>query len=85
MPRSALLVLFLLPAAAPAAEPVPELAALLRKAEPYRPTARDLVWRQIPWEIDPTPALKAAKDEDRPLFVWLAGGRKRDGSPLERC
>lgn len=79
------LALLTLAAPVPAAEPVPELAALLRKAEPYRPAARDLVWRGIPWEIDPAPALKAAKDENRPLFVWLAGGRKRDGSPLERC
>ena len=26
-----------------------------------------------------------AKAENRPLFVWLAGGRDRDGTPLERC
>ncbi|MBX9628651.1 MAG: hypothetical protein K2X82_32940 [Gemmataceae bacterium] len=85
MRRSALLVLLALPAVAPAAEPVPELAALLKKAGPIRPAARDLAWRQIPWDIDPAVALKAARDEQRPLFVWLAGGRKRDGSPLERC
>ena len=30
-------------------------------------------------------ALKEAKAENRPLLVWLAGGRDRDGSPLERC
>jgi hypothetical protein len=85
MRRSALVALVLLPGPAPAAEPVPELAALLKKAEPYRPAARDLAWRHIPWEIDPTAARRAAADERRPLFVWLAGGRKRDGSPLERC
>lgn len=83
MRRPALLVFVLLSGLASAAEPVPELAALLKKAD--RPAARDLVWRGIPWEIDPTVALAAAKDEGRPLFVWLAGGRKRDGSPLERC
>ncbi|MBX9578790.1 MAG: hypothetical protein K2X87_00640 [Gemmataceae bacterium] len=85
MRRSALFALVLLPGLAPAAEPAPELAALLKKAGPYRPAASNLAWRQIPWEIDPTAALKAAKDEQRPLLVWLAGGRKRDGSPLERC
>lgn len=85
MRRSALLALVFLPGSLHAAEPVPELAALLKKAGPIRPAARDLVWRQIPWDIDPAVALKAARDENRPLFVWLAGGRKRDGSPLERC
>ena len=86
---TALLLLAAFPAAGrtaePAAAPVPELAALLKKAAPYRPGAGDLVWRDIPWLTDPAAALQAAKDENRPLFVWLAGGRDRDGSPLERC
>lgn len=81
----ALLCLAAVPAVAPAAEPAPELAALLRKAAPYRPGAHDFVWREIPWYTDPAAALKQAKDEGRPLFVWLAGGRDRDGNPLERC
>jgi hypothetical protein len=83
-----LLALFLLAsfsAAGNAQEPVPELAAILKRAAQYRPNARDLVWRQIPWYTDPTDALKQAREEKRPLFVWLAGGRDRDGSPLERC
>ena len=83
MYRPALIALVLIPSVTSAAEP--ELAALLQKAEAHRPAARDLVWRGIPWEIDPAAALTAAKDEGRPLFVWMAGGRKRDGSPLERC
>jgi hypothetical protein len=68
-----------------AQDSVPELAAILKKAALYRPQAHDLVWRQIPWYTDPTDALKQAREEKRPLFVWLAGGRDRDGNPLERC
>ncbi|MDB5310427.1 MAG: hypothetical protein JWO38_4629 [Gemmataceae bacterium] len=79
------LLLAALPTAARSAEPVPELAALLKRAAPYRPGAHDLVWRQIPWYTDRVAALKQARAETRPLFVWLAGGRDRDGSPLERC
>ena len=74
-----------LPAVAHAGEPVPELTAILKKADAFRPAARDFVWREIPWYADPAAALKQAREEKRPLFVWLAGGRDRDGSPLERC
>ena len=63
----------------------PERTKLLKKAEALRPAPADFAWQQIPWHIDPTTALKEAKDEQRPLLVWLAGGRDRDGSPLERC
>ena len=71
-------------APAPAAD-VPEYEALLKKAVAIRPPAADFVWQQIPWHIDAAAALKEAKVENRPLLVWLAGGRDRDGSPLERC
>lgn len=67
------------------ADPIPERAALLRTADRYRPHATDFRWQQIPWHTDPDAALAQAKAENRPLFVWLAGGRDRDGSPLERC
>ena len=62
-----------------------ELAALLKKAAAFRPGGSDFGWREIPWNDDPTAAVKEARDEKRPLFVWLAGGRDRDGTPLERC
>ncbi len=68
-----------------AADPIPERDELLRRAAAVRPNATDFRWQQIPWLIDPAEALKQAKDENRPLLVWLAGGRDRDGSPLERC
>lgn len=67
------------------AEPIPERAALLRQADRYRPHATDFRWQQIPWLTDPEAALAQARSESRPLLVWLAGGRDRDGSPLERC
>jgi hypothetical protein len=67
------------------ADPMPERAALLRKAAQFRPNRGDLRWQELPWHTDADAALAAAKRESRPLFVWLAGGRDRDGFPLERC
>lgn len=71
--------------AVPAAAGEPEFDALARQAAAFRPTADDLRFREIPWLTDPAEALKQARAEGRPLFVWLAGGRKQDGTPLERC
>jgi hypothetical protein len=73
--------------AAPAAAqaPFPALQALDRQAAPLRPTAADLRYREIPWAADPAEALRQARAEHRPLFLWAAGGRGRDGNPLERC
>lgn len=85
MRRLTAIVLFaLVPFAAPAAD-VPEYTELLKKAAAIRPAAIDFTWQQIPWHVEAATALKEAKAESRPLFVWLAGGRDRDGSPLERC
>jgi hypothetical protein len=67
------------------ADPVPELAALRQKAAAFRPNRGELRWQELPWLTDADAALSAARAESRPLFVWLAGGRGRDGSPLERC
>jgi hypothetical protein len=86
MKRIGLLAISLfLVATASADDTPPELTALLRKAAAFRSTARDFAWREIPWHDDPTAALKEARAEKRPLLVWLAGGRDRDGTPLERC
>lgn len=63
----------------------PELNAMGKAVAAFRPGVRDLAWREIPWYGEPEAALKQARKEKRPLFVWLAGGRDRDGSPLERC
>lgn len=82
--RRVLFISVLVAASASAAD-VPERAELLKKAAAVRPAAADFAWQQIPWHTEAAPVLKEARAENRPLFVWLAGGRDRDGSPLERC
>jgi hypothetical protein len=81
----ALFLLACLPSISNAQSLAPEVIDILKKAANYRPYAQDYVWRKIPWYTDPSQALKQAREEKRPLFVWLAGGRDRDGTPLERC
>jgi hypothetical protein len=80
-----LLTLVLPPSSARANDSAPELVAILKRAAEFRPGGSDFRWREIPWYDDPAAALKEARAEKRPLFVWLAGGRDRDGTPLERC
>jgi len=79
------LLVLSLPCCAFAADAVPEREDLLRQAAAVRPHASGFRWQQIPWHVEAADALKQARDENRPLLVWLAGGRDRDGSPLERC
>jgi hypothetical protein len=45
-----------------------------------KPTAQELRYRQIPWMMDLDAAVKQAKKENRPLFIWAT-----DDEPLERC
>ena len=85
MHRYWLVGLFAIITAHARAEEVPEREGLLKKALAIRPPAADFAWQQIPWHTDAAEALKEARAERRPLLVWLAGGRDRDGSPLERC
>ena len=68
-----------------AADSIPEREDLLRQAAAVRPHAAGFRWQQIPWHVEAADALRQAREENRPLLVWLAGGRDRDGSPLERC
>ena len=67
----------------PAAGQSPEFLALERQA--IRPAQAAFRWQEIPWHTDAESALQAARAEQRPLLIWLAGGRDRDGTPLERC
>ena len=67
------------------AEDRPERERLSKQVAKLRPPAADFAWQSIPWHTEPDTALVEAKAEGRPLLVWLAGGRDRDGSPLERC
>ena len=59
--------------------------SLERRAEAIRPPAELVRYQHIPWVLDLTQAVQLAKDEKRPIFFWAAGGRDRDGIPLERC
>ena len=67
------------------AQPTPAEETLRRQADAIKPSAADLRWQQIPWELDLKESLRLAKKENRPIFFWAAGGRDRDGVPLERC
>jgi hypothetical protein len=75
-------------AGAPAAEPWesdPAYQALARKAALVKPKPDEVRYQQLPWVLDLKEALRQAREEKRPLFFWAAGGRDRDGLPLERC
>jgi hypothetical protein len=71
-----MLTLMLACAAAPEGLP----AAQARAYELIRPSAKDLPWRQIGWRADLLAAVALAKEEKRPLLLWVAGD-----PPLERC
>jgi hypothetical protein len=75
----ALLLALALPALAAAEDDrLPEWQA---KALPLiKPTQKDLVWKKVPWLTDLDAAVKAAKQEKRPILLWTAGD-----DPLERC
>ncbi len=68
------LVLALGPAAAP-----PQ-AAFAERAEVIKPAADELKWQRIPWLLDLAEAERVAREEERPIFLWVTGD-----DPLERC
>ena len=45
-----------------------------------KPVESEMRWRQIPWMQDLDAAVKQAKKEKRPLFIWVSGNE-----PLELC
>ena len=59
--------------------------SLERRADAIRPLADAVRYQRIPWVLDLNEAVRLAKEEKRPIFFWAAGGRDRDGVPLERC
>lgn len=73
----------LVPLAGPPADSVYQ--ALAKRAAALKPSAAELRYLDMPWVIDLNEALRQAKAEHRPIFFWAAGGRERDGVPLERC
>lgn len=54
--------------------------ALLKRAATIRPTADELRWQTIPWVATPEEAIRLAKAEKRPIFVFTV-----DGNPFDRC
>ena len=72
------------PLEAQTSPPIAE-ASLRRLADNIKPTAEEVRWQQLPWELDAHEAIRLAKKEQRPIFFWAAGGRDRDGVALERC
>jgi hypothetical protein len=73
------------PSAANAFRDDPVYQPLAAQAAKIKPTPDEVRWQQMPWVIDPAEALRQARQEKRPIFFWAAGGRGRDGVPLERC
>lgn len=53
---------------------------LAARASAIKPTERELTWLKIPWVLDLMEAQRAAKAENRPVFLWATGD-----DPLERC
>ena len=53
---------------------------LQRRAEVVRPAADELKWQRIPWVLDLAEGQRLARDERRPIFLWVTGD-----DPLERC
>lgn len=45
-----------------------------------KPRAGELQWQQIPWLVDLAEGIRLAKEENRPLLLWVSGD-----DPLEKC
>jgi len=71
--------------AQPAKGPFPAWDELEKRAAAIRPAPDEVRWQRLPWVVEPNEAIALAKAEHRPIFFWAAGGRGRDGLPLERC
>ena len=60
-----------------AAQAQDDLAA---RAAIVRPKAGEYKWQQIPWILDLGDGIRMAREEKRPLLLWVSGD-----DPLERC
>lgn len=64
--------------------PSPDLGALpANAAQIYKDTTlfpREAKWLAIPWTNDLKKSIGVAKEEKRPLLIWVSGD-----DPLERC
>ncbi len=61
------------PAAPIPADPEKQAAAI-------KPAPKELSWRRIPWVLNLAEGQQLAKQENRPIFLWVTGAE-----PLERC
>src|SRR5262249_49564698 len=55
-------------------------AELTRRATVIKPAAAELEWQQIPWLTDLARGQRCAREEQRPILLWVTGD-----DPLERC
>jgi len=53
---------------------------LEKKAAIIKPRPDELKWQHIPWLTDVAEAVRLAKQEQRPIFLWAT-----TDEPLERC
>ena len=50
------------------------------QASAIKPAPRELTWLGVPWVLNLAEAQRMAREEKRPIFLWVAGD-----DPLERC
>ena len=50
------------------------------RAAAIKPAAKELQWLEVPWILDLAEAQRMAREEKRPIFLWVTGD-----DPLERC
>ncbi len=53
---------------------------LARRAEIIKPKPGEYKWKQIPWIVDLNEGIRLAREEKRPILLWVSGD-----DPLERC
>jgi hypothetical protein len=58
----------------------PTLLGLTRRSTVIKPAAAELKWQQIPWLTDLARGQRVAREEQRPILLWVTGD-----DPLERC
>src|SRR5262245_59314001 len=59
---------------------VPVNEDLEAKALAIKPAPRELTWLAVPWVLNLAEAQKVARQEKRPILLWVTGD-----DPLERC
>ena len=55
-------------------------AAIRRRIDELRIPEAQLRWQRVPWVADVDEGLRLAREERRPILIWVSGD-----DPLERC